>query len=448
MKKVLIVDDDPRMQEALSEVLSRKYAVSVAPDGFKGLEALKKNSFDVIISDIKMPGLGGLEFFKKAKRLTDAPFIFITAYGTVPVAVEAMKEGAFDFILKPFPIDLIEEVVEKAIRYKKKVKEQQKTEKKTPQKAKDSLLEFVVFSDKMKSVFELAEKVAPSNATVLIQGESGTGKEVVARFIHAKSGRKGSFVAVNCAAIPETLLEAELFGYEKGAFTGAVSSKEGKFELADKGTLLLDEIGDMPLSLQAKLLRVIQEKEIDRLGGKSPRKVDVRIIASTNRDLEKLVSEGKFREDLYYRLSVIPIKIPPLRERKEEIIPLAEFFIGKFCSIYGKEPLALSEEAKEELLNYHWPGNVRELENVIERAVILASGDTITKEELFIEPRKERKEKPAEDLSVDELEKMLIKKALDEAGGNIKKASLILGIDEDILRFKIQRYGIKDISRL
>lgn len=446
MKRVLVVDDDVRMQEALREVLSRKYAVFVAPDGFKGLESLKKGSFDVVISDLKMPGLGGLEFFKKAKKLTDAPFIFITAYGTVPVAVEAMKEGAFDFILKPFPVELIEELVAKAIRYKTKLaKTKDSVSKGGSSKSVKEDTEFVWFSDKMAKVAELVEKIAPSNATVLITGESGTGKEVVAKYIHRKSGRKGRFVAVNCAAIPETLLEAELFGYERGAFTGATSAKEGKFELADGGTVFLDEIGEMPLSLQAKLLRVLQEKEVDRLGGKTPKKVDVRIVAATNKDLERLVEDGKFREDLYYRLAVLLVKLPPLRERKEEIVPFAEYFVKKFSAIYGKDIKGLDEEAKKELLDYHWPGNIRELENVIERAVILASGDVITKEDLFIEPRRGRKERVAEDLSVDELEKMLIKKALDEAGGDVKKASLILGIDEDILKFKAQRYGLKNI---
>ncbi len=441
MKRVLVVEDDERMQEALREVLSRKYAVAVASDGFQGLDLLKKGAFDVVITDLKMPKMSGLEFFKKAKSLTDAPFIFITAYGTVPVAVEAMREGAFDFVLKPFPVELIEGLVARALRYKRRVKKAESSS--APVKVKELPKELVFFSDKMKEVVELAERVAPSGATVLIEGESGTGKEVIARFIHIKSGRKGRFVAVNCAAIPETLLESELFGYEKGAFTGASASKEGKFELAHKGTLLLDEIGDMPPSLQAKLLRVLQEKEVDRLGGKTPKKVDVRVIASTNRDLKRLVEEGLFREDLYYRLSVIPIKIPPLRERKEEIVPLAEYFVERFATMYGRGKMTLSEDAKKELVDYHWPGNVRELENVIERAVILASSSEITAEDLFIEPRKERRQEvPKDELSVDELERMLIEKALKEAGGDLKKASLILGIDADVLRFKAQRYGI------
>ena len=438
MKRVLIVDDDPRMREALIEVLSRKYAVSAAPDGLSGLEQLKKSAFDVVITDLKMPGMSGLEFFKKAKKLTEAPFIFITAYGTVPVAVEAMKEGAFDFILKPFPVELIEELVARAIRYRTKLSRGKTTK---PSLKDAPAKEIVWFSDKMQKIMETLDRIAPSPATVLIEGESGTGKELVARYIHIKSGRKGRFVAVNCAAIPESLLESELFGYEKGAFTGATAAKEGKFELADKGTLFLDEIGDMPLALQAKLLRVLQEKEVERLGGKVPKKVDVRIIAATNRDLQRLVEEGKFREDLYYRIAVLPVKLPPLRERREEIIPLAEYFVEKYCGIYSKK-LSLSEDAKEELLNYHWPGNVRELENVIERAVILSQGPEITKDDLFIEPRRQRKEESVSDLSVDQLEKMLIKKALEEAKGDLKKASLILGIDEDLLRFKAERYGV------
>ncbi|WP_231963427.1 sigma-54-dependent transcriptional regulator [Thermosulfidibacter takaii] len=442
---MLVVDDDPRMQEALREVLARKYAVFVAPDGLKALDMLKKRSFDVVITDLKMPGLSGLEFFKKAKRLTDAPFIFITAYGTVPTAVEAMKEGAFDFILKPFPVELVESVVAKALKYGAKVDKKKKDE--TPlspekQKAQTADLDFVWFSEAMQKVVDYLDRVAPSNATVLIEGESGTGKELAARYIHIKSGRKGAFVAVNCAAIPEGLLESELFGYEKGAFTGASSAKEGKFELANGGTLFLDEIGEMPLALQAKLLRVLQEKEVDRLGGKKPKKIDVRIVAATNKNLKGLVEKGKFREDLYYRLSVIPIKLPPLRERKEEILPLSEHFLKKCASMYGKVIMGFTEDAKDELLNYHWPGNVRELENVIERAVILCEGDEITKEDLFIEPRKERRDQSIDDISVDELEKMLLEKTLKEAGGDIKKASLILGIDPEVMAFKAKRYGL------
>ncbi len=284
--------------------------------------------------------------------------------------------------------------------------------------------------------------MAPSTATVLIEGESGTGKELVARYIHQRSGRKGPFVAVNCAAIPEGLLESELFGYERGAFTGAASSKEGKFELAHKGTLFLDEIGEMSPALQAKLLRVLQEKEVDRLGGKAPKKVDVRVIAATNRDLRKLVDEGEFREDLYYRLAVIPIKLPPLRERKEEIIPLAEHFLKKYSQEYKREISGFTEDALRELEEYHWPGNVRELENVVERAVILCEGDVITKEDLFIEQRKERKPKSFEDASVDELEKMLLERVLEEAGGDPKKAALILGMDPEIFAYKVKRLGL------
>ncbi len=436
MKRILVVEDDERMQEALREVLSRKYAVFIASDGFEGIELLKKNAFDVVISDLKMPKMGGMEFFKKAKSITDAPFIFITAYGTVPIAVEAMREGAFDFILKPFPLELIEETVKRALRYARQQSEIRKT---TSTTVKDVGKDLIFASEKMKLIVDMAKKVAPSKATVLIEGESGTGKEIIARFIHANSGRAGKFVAVNCAAIPESLLESELFGYEKGAFTGAVSSKEGKFELAHKGTLLLDEIGDMPLSLQAKLLRVIQEQEVERLGSKSVRKVDVRIIATTNRNLAQMVESGKFREDLYYRLKVIPIYIPPLRERKEDIIPLAEYFIERFSKIYGRKPLKLTPDAEKDLLEYNWPGNVRELENVIERAVILVDGETISKDDLFLEPRKERKKEQKGDFSVDELEKMLIEKVLKESGGDIKKASLMLGIDPDVLKLKIER---------
>lgn len=436
-KVVLVVDDDERIQSALREVLSSKYVVISAYDGYEGLSVLDKKEVDVVITDLKMPKMGGLDFFKAAKKKTKAPFIFITAYGTVSIAVEAMKEGAFDFIMKPFPPEMIERVVSRAITYSAKVSGKVRVQ------AGDHRDErkFVWVSPKMARVMEIIDKVASTKATVLIEGESGTGKELVARLIHEKSGRTGRFVAVNCAAIPETLLESELFGYEKGAFTGATLSKKGKFELADGGTILLDEIGDMPLTLQAKLLRVLQEGEVDKLGGTEPKKIDVRIIASTNRNLEKLVDEGKFREDLYYRLRVIPIRLPPLRERPEDIVPLAEYFVEKYVKAYNLTKKLLTDEAKKSLMNYHWPGNVRELENTIERAVILSSDrEEITVDDIFIEPRKERTE-GMEEASISDLEKMLIVKVIRETGC-VSKASAMLGIDEEVLREKIARYSI------
>lgn len=441
-KVVLVVEDDERMQSALKEVLSKKYLTLSAYDGYQALEILEKKKVDVVITDLKMPKMGGLEFFKAAKKKVNVPFIFITAYGTVPIAVEAMKEGAFDFVLKPFPPELIEKLVERAINYSSKMtkevrsKEVREVEKDVQEKR------LIWVSPKMARICEIIDRVAPTKATVLITGESGTGKELVARLIHEKSGRKGRFVAVNCAAIPETLLESELFGYEKGAFTGATTSKEGKFELADGGTILLDEIGDMPYVLQAKLLRVIQEGEVDRLGGKEPKKIDVRIIASTNKDLKKLVEEGKFREDLYYRLNVVPIKLPPLRERKEDIVPLAEYFLDRFCRMYNVGIKRLDDKAKQVLMKYDWPGNIRELENIIERAVIL-SGDNpiIGEEDIFIEPRISREES-YNDMKVDELEKMLLVKVMEETG-SIDEAASLLGIDREVLMEKLTRYGLK-----
>ncbi len=441
-KVVLVVEDDERMQSALKEVLSKKYLTLSAYDGYQALEILEKKKVDVVITDLKMPKMGGLEFFKAAKKKVNVPFIFITAYGTVPIAVEAMKEGAFDFVLKPFPPELIEKLVERAISYSSKMtkevrsKEVREVEKDVQEKR------LIWVSPKMAKICEIIDRVAPTKATVLITGESGTGKELVARLIHEKSGRKGRFVAVNCAAIPETLLESELFGYEKGAFTGATTSKEGKFELADGGTILLDEIGDMPYVLQAKLLRVIQEGEVDRLGGKEPKKIDVRIIASTNKDLKKLVEEGKFREDLYYRLNVVPIKLPPLRERKEDIIPLVEYFLDRFCRMYNVGIKRLDDKAKQVLMKYDWPGNIRELENIIERAVIL-SGDNpiIGEEDIFIEPRISREE-GYNDMKVDELEKMLLVKVMEETG-SIDEAASLLGMDREVLMEKLTRYGLK-----
>ncbi len=379
MYRVLVVDDDEQMRVALSATLKHlNFEPKVAKDAREALRYLKKEQFDVIISDLKMPKIDGVEFLREVKKITpETPFVMITAFGDVKTAVESMKLGAFDFILKPFSQEALKKVINLAISHSNLSKETKNT--------KESEEQFIFSSPSMKKIIELAKKVAETDATVLLIGESGTGKEVLARFIHEKSKRsKGNFVAVNCAAIPSNLLESEMFGYEKGAFSGAIKSHPGKFEQANHGTLLLDEISEMPLELQAKLLRVIQEKTIDRIGGTEPISVDVRIICTTNRNIEQEVKEGNFREDLYYRISVFPIKIPPLRERKEEIPELARFFLKKFSSKFNKNVQDITDSALELLMNYPWPGNIRELQNVIERAVVLAEKEKITPNEIFL----------------------------------------------------------------
>ena len=379
MYKILVVDDDEQMRVALSATLKHlKFEPVVAKDAKEALKYLKKEQFDVILSDLKMPKMDGLEFLKETKKISEnTPFIMITAFGDVKTAVEAMKLGAFDFILKPFSQEALKKVIDMAISHS--------SLSKTAPKEEVEADEFIVSSPAMKKIIELAAKVAKTDATVLLIGESGTGKEVLARFIHRNSPRANkNFVAVNCAAIPSNLLESEMFGYEKGAFSGAIKSHPGKFEQADKGTLLLDEISEMPLELQAKLLRVLQEKVIDRIGATKPKEVDVRIICTTNRNIEEDVKEGKFREDLYYRISVFPIRIPPLRERRDEIEQLAYHFLNRFSRQFGKNITKFDKGVLELLENYPWPGNIRELQNVIERAVVLAEGNTITKDEIFL----------------------------------------------------------------
>ncbi len=382
MYRILVVDDDEQMRVALSATLKHlNFEPKVAKDAKEALKYLKKEQFDVIISDLKMPKIDGVEFLREIKKITPkTPFIMITAFGDVKTAVESMKLGAFDFILKPFSQETLKKVIELAIHHASLSIEA--NEAKTTEKDNE---QYIFASPQMNKIIELAKKVALTDATILLIGESGTGKEVIARFIHEQSKRSnGNFVAVNCAAIPSNLLESEMFGYEKGAFSGAAKSHPGKFEQANHGTLLLDEISEMPLELQAKLLRVIQEKTIDRIGGTSSIKVDVRIICTTNRNIEQEVKKGNFREDLYYRINVFPIKIPPLRERKEEIPELANFFLKKYSNKFNKNINEITENAIDLLLNYPWPGNIRELQNVIERAVILAEENKITPNEIFL----------------------------------------------------------------
>lgn len=413
---VLVVDDDDHMRIALKESLSKAgYAVSIADNGLKAFEEIDRNMFDLVITDVKMPHLNGIDLLQRVKNKRPLlPVILITAYGTVQDAVKVIKEGAFDYIQKPFNTDTLYGVVKRALGI--------------------NAGKIIYTSREMKNVLQSTERVAKTDATVLILGESGVGKELVARFIHENSDRIDKpFIAVNCAALPENLLESELFGYEKGAFTGASSRKFGKFELADKGTILLDEVTEMDFRLQAKLLRVLQEKEVEVIGAKFPKKVDVRVIATTNRQIAQYVEEGKFREDLYYRLNVFPIHVPPLRERREDIPPLVAYFLKKHSK--GMD-VRIDEEAMEHLKQKNWKGNVRELENTVARACILSNYSVIKMTHLSDMDSV----KNISLGSVKEMEMKLIIDALKSVRGNRTKAAALLGITARTLRNKLKEY--------
>ena len=447
---VLVVDDDPSMRMALSEsLLSCGYQVEAAVDGADALTKFDKGRFDVVITDMRMPKVGGIEVLRGVKKISPGTdVIVITAYGTVNTAVQAMKEGASDFIMKPFSLDDLESVVKNVFSRC----ENNGDESKDGEETRLSFKEIITCDKKMISLLELLKCVSKSKSSVLIQGESGTGKELFARYIHRYSNRSHMpFVAVNCAAVPHNLLESEMFGYEKGAFTGALQRRLGKFELADGGTLLLDEISEMDMQLQAKLLRAIQEGEIDRLGGREPIPVNVRIIATTNSDLKKDISEKKFREDLFYRLNVIPVTIPPLRNRMSDIPQLSNYFLRKYSELIGRKPV-LSDEATALLKSYTWPGNVRELENVIERAVLIADRGAVLPEHLHLEnDERESIEVDLETVSLKgsstlwQMEKNLIVETLKEVNGNKTKASKILGISVRTMRNKLHEYKLSNL---
>ncbi|GAB4443425.1 MAG: sigma-54 dependent transcriptional regulator [bacterium] len=428
VKNVLAVDDDLEMRNALKEALERlDFNVVVAKDGEEALLKAQKEKFSLIVSDMMMPKMDGLSFLRQIRKMgLLVPVLIITGFGTIESAVEAMKLGAADYIMKPFSFDSLKKAIENLI----------------PRVCEDK--DLIYASDEMKKIVNLATGLAQSDITVLIYGESGTGKEVLARFIHKNSKRSDKhFVAVNCAAIPENLLESELFGYEKGAFTGAVERRIGKFEKAQNGTILLDEIGEMAILLQAKLLRVLQEKEFDRVGGKEPVKIDVRVIATTNRDLKKECEKGNFREDLYYRLNVFPIKLPPLRERKEDIEVLSEHFLHKYNIKINKNIVGIEKEAMIKLKNHYWKGNVRELENVIQRAVFMCQKNYISSDDLYFEEEQAKSNVSVENYkgSLRVVEKELIFKTLEETKWNKTKAADILGITVRTLRNKLKEYG-------
>ncbi len=454
MTRIMIVDDERSMREFL-EILLRKegYGVSTFGSAEKALESFIKESYDLAIVDLKMPGMGGIELLKKIKKLDpETIVIVITAYASVESAVEAMKAGAYDYFIKPFNVEEIKLHIRRAL------KQRRLEEENRDLKLKYGFNGLVGTSHRMRELYRLIMNVAPAKTNILITGESGTGKELVARAIHTESPRKaGAFVAVNCGAIPENLIESELFGYEKGAFTGAHSSKEGLVELADGGTLFLDEITELPVNLQVKLLRFIQDRYIRRIGGREEKQVDIRLIAATNRDIDREVREGRFREDLYYRINVIRIDIPPLRERREDIPHIAMHFVEKYDRELGKNITGISEEAMSCLVEYHYPGNVRELENAIERAVALEMDSLISPSSLppaiRDSTRTHRKveaglhpsvEIPPEGVDmerlVEEYEKGMLMEAMRKAGGVKKEAARLLGISFRSMRYKLSKY--------
>jgi DNA-binding NtrC family response regulator len=452
MPTILIVEDEAKMSRLLELNLSEEgYTTHAARDAETGLKILRREKIDVVVTDLKLPGMDGLEFLQAVKRASAAiPVIVMTAYGTVETAVDAMKAGASDYVLKPFSLEEMKLVIHKELDV-----HHLREENRSLREALGRRYEYkniVARSAKMQEVLATVERVAPTNSTVLLGGESGVGKDLIARAIHQNSRRAaGPFVKINCTAIPENLLESELFGYEKGAFTGAVAAKPGKFELADKGTIFLDEIGDVPPSIQVKLLRVLQDREFERLGGTKTLRVDVRVVAATNQDLRAALEEGTFREDLYYRLNVVPLNIPPLRERKEDIPYLVDHFIEGFARESGKPLGGITPAAQKALMEFHWPGNVRELENIIERAVALSTGEVIDVEDIRLDLSTSRLPGGPgaflpEGTTLENFEDEMIREALRRANGNKSQAARLLGLSRNALRYRLSKMGVPDES--
>lgn len=452
---LLVVEDEKSQREMLVEFLSKEgHRVVGAQDGATALSLIRMHTFDVVILDQKMPGMSGLEVLEEAKKIQpELDVLMVTAYGTVQSAVEAMKKGAFDYLTKPIDLEellmALERIAERRIliRENELLKESLKEKGVAPGK-------LIYQSAKMAEVVNLAGRVASSKASVLIVGESGTGKELLARLIHSLSPRGHKpLITVNCAALPESLLESELFGHEKGAFTGAVQRRIGRFEQADGGTLFLDEIGDLSPAVQVKLLRFLQEGEFQRVGGTTTLHADVRVISATHRDLEAAIKQGTFREDLFYRINVVTIKVPPLRERREDIPSLVNHFLTRYAHENGKKIDGVSREAMDLLLKYDYPGNVRELENIVERAVVITRDTVIQSRDLPFglrskeaSPLEEMEERKGLRAAVESLEKRLIEKAMMEANFNQSRAAKILGLSERMLRYKLKKYGFKSHS--
>lgn len=469
MFRILIIDDEASVGYSFQRLLNEPdQHVTVAQTASEGLDKFKKGDFDLVILDLRLPDASGLQVLQEIKRLDNrAVVLIITAFGTTETAIEAIKQGAYDYILKPFDVPRVKEVINEALKSSHMMRTEVLLEPLPSQEAQPVADRMIGKSPVMQEVYKLIGRVAASDVNVLLLGESGTGKELVARAIYQHGNRNHKpFLAVNCAAIPETLLESELFGYEKGAFTGAVRRKIGKFEQTNGGVIFLDEIGDMTLATQAKVLRILQEGCFERLGGEQTIRVDVRIIAATNKNLERAIKEARFREDLYYRLKVITITLPPLRLRREDLPELIDYFLDKYARQLKKERISFSPEAKKSLENYYWPGNIRELENVIKRAIVLSKGNIINEEmiaEEFQQTREaqgdqssptgnsmldlesaiEKHEGSIHEKVMEVTEKNLITEVLQKTGGNQVKASKMLGISRMMLRNRIDKYGIK-----
>jgi DNA-binding NtrC family response regulator len=457
---ILVVEDEAKMRRLLELQLGEEgFVVHSAADAETGLQLLVREKPDLVVTDLRLPGMSGLEFLQSVKRVNAAlPVIMMTAHGTVEAAVEAMKVGASDFVTKPFSLAELVLVIRKELDSHRLREENRSLREELGHRY--AYANIVAQSDKMQAVLALVERVAPTNSTVLLGGESGVGKDLIARAIHEHSQRaSGPFIKINSTAIPENLLESELFGYEKGAFSGATTSKPGKFEMADKGTLFLDEIGDVPGAIQVKLLRVLQDREFERLGGTKTHKVDVRLVAATNRDLRAALEEGTFREDLYYRLNVVAIDIPPLRDHKEDIPGLANFFLERYARESAKSLAGIAPEAMKKLMDYHWPGNVRELQNIIERGVTLSSappagkspGTALGPADIYLDDQTAR---PISNtphvlppgMTLEQWEDETIREALRRANGNKSQAARALGLSRNALRYRLSKLGVPDSS--
>jgi DNA-binding NtrC family response regulator len=448
-KRILVVEDEDKLRRVIElQLTSSGFDVDKAPTAEEGLKVVDRA--DLVLSDLRLPNMDGLQFLSLIRRQnTQVPVVMMTAFGSVETAVEAMKSGATDFLLKPFSLDHLMQVVGKALEIRALRDENRQLKEELGRRYEYDNI--IGRSEAMQEIFATIERVAPTRATVLLCGESGVGKDLIARAIHYHSPRHDRpLVKINCSAIPENLMESELFGYEKGAFTGANTSKPGKFEQADTGTVLLDEIGDVPPAIQVKLLRILQEREFERLGSNVTRHIDVRVIAATNQDLRAALEQGTFREDLYYRLNVVPLNIPPLRERKQDIDFLANHFVRKLVPDSGRKVDGISEAAMERLIGYHWPGNVRELENVIERALILCRGNQLEADDIKLEAPRQR---PATDsnqhhflpegMTLDQYEQELIREALHRADGNKSQAARLLGLTRNALRYRLTQMGLE-----
>ncbi len=443
---ILVVDDESEMRSALSHALTRGgFSVESAANGSEALVKIKKDPISLVITDMKMPEVSGMEVLGAVKKISpQTPVIVITAYGSIHSAVEAMQAGAADYLLKPFSFETLEATVKKVLAKPKENGSPRHSKQDT--RIQLTVKTMVTQDPKMLEILKLAQNVAASRSTILIQGESGTGKELMAAYVHEHSGFKDEpYVAINCAALPDSLAESELFGHEKGAFTGAVTRKMGKFELAKNGTVVLDEISEMTPPLQAKLLRVLQEREIDRVGGSHPVPMHARVVAISNVDLKQAVSEGKFREDLYYRINVVPITIPPLRDRKKDIPLLAEHFLEKYSALNNQKVPQLSEAAMKQLATGNWKGNIRELENTIERAILISNGAKLKPDHLILDTVGSENQPPSAvsmkaGVTVREMEKQLINKTLEEVNDNRTRAAELLGISIRTLRNKLREY--------